>query len=113
MIQEGNVEGYYYINQLEEEILNTHSYLSHQMVEVEGFSRKASDLVVEMSLLVTLEKYDNIQFLQGNANPLYESFDDNEKSTMFESKCVGIRRKDLLMLKRSIFRITRGNSWVN
>lgn len=31
---------------------------------------------------------------------------------MFESKCVCIQRKDLIMLKRSIFRITRGNSWV-
>ena len=30
---------------------------------------------------------------------------------MFESKCVCIDRKDLMMLKRSVFRITRGNSW--
>ena len=36
-----------------------------------------------MSLLITLDKYDNIQFLQGNVNPLYESFDDKDKSTMF------------------------------
>jgi len=26
---------------------------------------------------------------------------------------VGVKRKDLLMVKRSIFRITRGNCWVN
>lgn len=32
---------------------------------------------------------------------------------MFESKCVGIKRKDLLVMKRSIFRIARGNAWVN
>ena len=32
---------------------------------------------------------------------------------MFETKCVGVKRKELLMLKKSIFRITRGNCWVN
>ena len=67
-----------------------------------------------MSLLFTLDKYENLQFLQGGgANPLYESFDDKEKSTMFESKCVGVKRKDLIMMKKSIFRMTRGNCWVN
>ena len=32
---------------------------------------------------------------------------------MFETRCVGISRNQLLILKRSIFRITRGNCWVN
>jgi vacuolar-type H+-ATPase subunit I/STV1 len=32
---------------------------------------------------------------------------------MFESKCISIKRKELLVVKRSIFRITRGNCWVN
>ena len=32
---------------------------------------------------------------------------------MFETRCIGIKRKELFMLKRSIFRITRGNCWVN
>ena len=87
--------------------------MSHQLAEVENLSKKADELVIEMSLLVTMEKYDNIQFLQGGHNPLYESFDAKDRSTMFETKCVGVKRKDLLMVKRSIFRITRGNCWVN
>lgn len=66
-----------------------------------------------MSLLLTIEKNGGIQMLQGESNPLYESFDENEKSTMFESKIISIKRKELLMVKRSIFRMTRGNCWVN
>lgn len=64
-------------------MFSTHGYLSHQLAEVENLSKKADELVIEMSLLVTMEKYDNIQFLQGGVNPLYESFDDKDRSTMF------------------------------
>ena len=34
------------------------------------------------------------------------------RNNMFESKCVCLLREDLMMLKRSIFRMTRGNSWI-
>ena len=62
---------------------------------------------------MTLQKHGNIQLLQGDINPLYETFDEKDKSTMFESKCISIKRKELLLVKRSIFRIARGNCWVN
>ena len=113
IIGELNIEGYLYINRIEEQILGTHQYLTNQLHEQQNLANKAREVVIEMSLLITLDKYDNIQFLQGNVNPLYQSFDEKDKSTMFETKCVGVKRKELLMLKKSIFRITRGNCWVN
>lgn len=83
------------------------------MHEIDSFTKRVTDLVMEMSLLVTLEKHGSLQMLQSDFNPLYEASEDRDKSTMFESKCIGIKRKELLMMKKSIFRITRGNVWVN
>lgn len=93
--------------------MNAHGYLYNQVHEIDNFSKRVSDLIMEISLLITIDKHGSIQQLQGDFNPLYESFEEKDKSSMFENKCIGIKRKDMLVLKRSIFRITRGNCWVH
>lgn len=68
---------------------------------------------MEMGLLVTVAREERFRPFYGQAKER-EGFDGplQDRSNMFESKCVCISRKDLLMLKKSLFRITRGNSWI-
>lgn len=80
------------------------------MHEIDNFSKRVSDLVYRMGLMMTVGRQDGLDMLRGS-NPLNEGMGE-DKSSMFESRCIGITRKDLIMLKRSVFRITRGNSWV-
>ena len=91
-------------------MLNTHGYLYGQMHEIDNLNKRVSDLVIRMGLMMTVGRQDGLDMLRGN-NPLQEGFGE-DRSSMFESRCVGVTRKDLIMLKRSVFRITRGNSWV-
>lgn len=65
LISKSNMEGYLYINQIEEEVLNSHGYLSGQMHQIDNFSKRVTDLVLEISLLLTIEKNGGIQMLQG------------------------------------------------
>ena len=46
---------------------------------------------------------------EGDVGHMEEGFG---RGNMFESKCVCLSRKDLIMLKKSLFRMTRGNGWV-
>ena len=46
LANEANVEGYLYINCVEEEVLSSHTHLSQQLHEVENFSRKANELII-------------------------------------------------------------------
>lgn len=68
---------------------------------------------MEMGLLVTLAKDDNFKALYGGDRPKNDFAGEiYDKSNMFQTKCICISRKDLMILKRGLFRITRSNSWV-
>lgn len=107
------MEGYLYINHIEEEIFESHLYLTSQLHEIENLNKRVTDLIMEMGLLVTVAREERFRPFYGQAKER-EGFDGplQDRSNMFESKCVCISRKDLLMLKKSLFRITRGNSWI-
>jgi hypothetical protein len=83
------------------------------MREMENWNKRVAELIYEMGLLTTLATQGSLRVFYDNDrvnNSLSGSVAD--KSNMFESKCICISRKDLIMLKKGLFRITRGNSWV-
>lgn len=65
-----------------------------------------------MGLLVTLAAENTLKIFYGNdrVNDMQGLIAD--KNSIFEYKCICVSRKELIMLKRGLFRITRGNSWV-
>lgn len=107
-IDEGRVEGHLYINHIEDEIAHSHEFLTGQMREMEALNKRVAELVFEMGLLATLAGEGSLRAFLGG--PGVE--DALERGSLLESRCVCIPRRELLMLKRGLFRITRGNSWV-
>jgi len=81
---------------------------------MESLSKRVTEVMLEMGLLITVAKENQFKSFYGGSERLGDNFSGElqNKSNMFESKVVCISRKDLMMLKKSIFRITRGNSWI-
>ena len=77
-------------------------------------------MILEAALLMTLAKNTNLASLHRSeireeSGKLEEKSDHVRRSSIskLEYKCGLINRKDQMLLKRIIFRISHGNAWVD
>lgn len=88
--------------------------MSNQLLEMKTLHLKFSKIVVQMGLLASLSRQEQFRQLyegkriRSNFSEIIEERNNNS----FSSKCVCISRKDLMVFKKGIFRITRGNNWI-
>lgn len=76
---------------------------------METLNKRVAELIYEMGLLATLAAEGSLKAFIGDRPGMEEAI---ERGSMFESRCICISRRELMMLKKGLFRITRGNSWV-